>query len=985
MKKVALLILLLHGIICSFAQESYLRHYSTNEGLPSSETYWVMQDRSGYIWIASDMGVSRFDGYRFRVFTTADGLTDNTIFRFHEDPKGRIWFYTFSGKLCYYFHDTIYGKNFPINEKIRDFLGSDLLTGINVDGHDTILMSTSRGLIKIMPRYENGTVLWDQLMLVSDRKSFLSNTGYTTVEPLARDSLVLTRYDHDKAPISDHLPMGFRDFLEPASYSKGSILLFHESGTILLDSMRRATFFDSLKPVISYFRENDSSIWIGEKRGGAHLFTRNMLSQPQRSFLHSFSVTCVFKDREGGYWFTTLEDGLFYLPSIKFTYFEKTVDPRSLSFSSFSENLLYPMGGGKILGLTSKQLYGINNNEAGRAILMPSGYFPGFISKTFWNLYEHSNGEIWASASSEILVFDHHGERLLATIRIPPECKENDSRQILEDSQHEIWSLNKSSLIRIDHLTKKVIKVVLIPSRAQTFCEDMDGTILIGTVNGMYRLSGDSLHFLGDGQALFKSRFVDIKRNKNTMICATRGAGILILDGDSIYQVSLANGLLSNMCRSIYVDSSNTIWAATNNGLNAVRVSLHPFRAKVRSFSTSDGLLSNDNDQVLKDKNTVWLLSKKGVTAFDPDIAVSNDIAPPVYITRVRVNNKSYLPEAVNILDYATNFIEIDYVGLTYRNAGKQLYKYKLEGYDTTVKYTQTTSVQFTKLPPGDYRFLVCCVNSSGVESISAASFSFKISAPFYQKWWFSFLVFLIVTGLIIFSSLFYIRRIRKREVVKTEINRKIAGLQLQALRSQMNPHFIFNCLNAIQDFILKNDAASAKYYLSMFSKLIRITLNGSRKTNVSLIDEIAFLELYLNLEKMRFSDKFIYRIDKIGIDDPNIEIPSMILQPFIENSIRHGRIGNLQILGELILTFSMKENMLTCRIEDNGIGVDRSQQEKDRDFSFDQPHALGLINDRIRTINELNQSNIYYTIIDKSSLGQGQQGTEVNVYIPVK
>src|SRR4051794_25717817 len=119
-----------------FAQGDFLRHYSINEGLPASETYMAFQDSKGYIWIATDMGVSRFDGYNFNTYTTAEGLTDNVVFSFYEDPKGRIWFYTFSGRMCYFFNDTIYEKNIQVNDRLHNLLASGLLTSLYVDEHD---------------------------------------------------------------------------------------------------------------------------------------------------------------------------------------------------------------------------------------------------------------------------------------------------------------------------------------------------------------------------------------------------------------------------------------------------------------------------------------------------------------------------------------------------------------------------------------------------------------------------------------------------------------------------------------------------------------------------------------------------------------------------------------------------------------------------------------------------------------------------------
>ena len=228
------------------------------------------------------------------------------------------------------------------------------------------------------------------------------------------------------------------------------------------------------------------------------------------------------------------------------------------------------------------------------------------------------------------------------------------------------------------------------------------------------------------------------------------------------------------------------------------------------------------------------------------------------------------------------------------------------------------------------------------------------------------------------------VERIRRREESKTELNRKIANLELQALRAQMNPHFIFNCLNAIQDFILKNDSLAAKHYLSSFAKLIRKTFDNSRRQNIRLKDEIDFLNLYLELESMRFVDKFNYHITlQNGLENKQVQIPAMIIQPFIENAVRHSCIGSLHTQGELNITFLIKENKLVCVIDDNGIGLNESLRLKGERPDRREAHALDVINERIASMNEVHNSDISYTIIDKSEIIKGTSGTRVEIQFP--
>ncbi len=980
MKKISFLFLLFTSLGVLHAQETFLRHYSISDGLPSSETYSAFQDSKGYIWIASDMGVSRFDGYNFKVYTTADGLTDNTVFRFIEDHAGRIWFYTFSGRLSYFYNDSIYGKNFPVNEQVRNFLGSGYIDNMQVDNNDTVWLATSRGLIKIIPAIEKGIRVWNRIEVINHLATFLTSDGYITIQEHSASSSVLTIYRPVMPPSKIVLPKPASAFARVFKSSHQTLILEFSSSVIIADSTGRLTTYNMVPTAIAAMQENDSTLWLSESHNGVMLIKNHNLLNPQLTLLKSLSVTDILKDKEDGYWFTTLEDGVFYMAGNRFKYFnpdEKNWD--------YNQGILSVIGDKKVWLLTPETLLQHTQTDQLDKVLIKDKVPGSFLR--YLNAFSHSDGQVWLSANVGIIVLNDSTHHIIKIIPLKsPDKTDADSRVLMEDLQGNVWSLNHTTLFKIDHKTLLQVKALPIPSRAETLCLDEQNGILIGTVNGLYRYYNDSLIFLGNIKPVFKNRFVDVKSGKNIIAGATRGAGLIIMAGDSIYQVTTANGLRSNMCRAVFIDKQGTIWLATNNGLSAVTISMHPFTASVNNFSVYDGLPSNDIERVVCLNNLVWVLTKKGIAAFNPDKIILNSYQPPVYITRLKIDNVLRSPQTDTVLSHTTNFIGIDFVGLTYKNAGRQTYKYILQGYDTAWTYTTNTFVQFTRLPSGSYKFIVLCVNHAGVVSKEPAIYSFTINTPFYRLWWFYVLLFTLSLGTVIGIAIFNVRRIRKREENKTELNRKIANLELQALRAQMNPHFIFNCLNAIQDFILKNDAMAAKHYLSSFSKLIRKTLDNSRRQNIRLEDEIEFLKLYLELECMRFVDRFNYHIIlKEGVENNHIQIPAMILQPFIENAVRHSRIGSLPKQGELNIEFSVKENQLICVIDDNGIGLNLSLKLKGEQPGMREAHALDIINERIVSMNEVHHSNINYTIKDKADTGTGETGTRVEIHIPLE
>lgn len=222
------------------------------------------------------------------------------------------------------------------------------------------------------------------------------------------------------------------------------------------------------------------------------------------------------------------------------------------------------------------------------------------------------------------------------------------------------------------------------------------------------------------------------------------------------------------------------------------------------------------------------------------------------------------------------------------------------------------------------------------------------------------------------------IAQTKKKEVTK----RKFTEIQLKSIRSQMNPHFLFNALSAIQNLVNKGDNERANHYLTEFSQLMRLTLDKSEKGLVSLFDEIESVKKYLELEKLRFHFDYDLKIDSI-INAQNIEIPAMLIQPFVENAIVHGLVekkGNKN----LSIEFQIKDDKLLCVITDNGIGIEKSEAKKESEFSRDS-YGLKLAKDRIALINESYKTDARVKITDRSNLDKKETGTQVKVYLPLK
>ena len=200
-------------------------------------------------------------------------------------------------------------------------------------------------------------------------------------------------------------------------------------------------------------------------------------------------------------------------------------------------------------------------------------------------------------------------------------------------------------------------------------------------------------------------------------------------------------------------------------------------------------------------------------------------------------------------------------------------------------------------------------------------------------------------------TSIFIFQRSRTKRIQKEQKSlfaRQILEIELKALRAQMNPHFIFNCLNSIQAFILRENTFEATEYLQKFSRLIRLILDNSQKTSNTIEDEVEILGLYLDLEQLRLRNMFDYEIIvSKDLDKSFVEIPSMIIQPVIENSIWHG-FSNSDKKGMISVIFAKQQNQLSCTVIDNGIGRKKSIEIKERLGGTHESKGIKLIEDRL-------------------------------------
>lgn len=427
----------------------------------------------------------------------------------------------------------------------------------------------------------------------------------------------------------------------------------------------------------------------------------------------------------------------------------------------------------------------------------------------------------------------------------------------------------------------------------------------------------------------------------------------------------------------------NEIWVGTDKGLNRVIDPLENMR--VIKFTVGDGLASNMINAVGLDGRMVVVATPGGVNFFDPG-KISFESRCALVMDNIVVSDRQLDPYNRSIsLPHKNNNIKFEFAGISFRSGGEMTYEYRLIGLDTSWSVTRENFLSYPTLPSGNYELQLQAVNKFGIKS-NLLAIPFSVEKLLTEKTWFKTLL---MFTLLLVTSLFVAwitRRVKRREFEKSEVSRRISELEQLALKSQMNPHFIFNCLNSIQQYVLNKDVAGSNRFISGFSKLIRQTLDISARKEISLAEEILYLSTYLGLERTRFGNKFSFEIrNGHEIDPDQFYIPPMMLQPFVENSIRHGIRYRSDNLGKILISFDKVNEHLVCVVEDNGIGRSEALRYKSSDPIEYQSKGVSLITSRVEFLNQHSSRPISIEIEDMEDNNNISLGTRVVMKFPLE
>ena len=963
-KKTCIVIFFLFCEILS-AQEPL--RFTTKQGLPSNHIYDIQEDTNGFMWFATNRGLVKYNGETFRTFTIKDGLPNNDTWLLETDYQERLWYFSKSNYQGFIKNDSIY--KFPVEDnlvispkfihKSKQDLWLHSNGGYHILRNDTLQKTFDNYLFTQIHKKVSNALLKKDVNF----NDFLGFIHPETKEVIYFNNKCIWLLDANyqltkKESIS--LPNTYKEYVINNFGVLYNDIFYYglENGVLFVDFKTRTTKYITFKELINvesikYLRVKGLKDEIQVSIPG-HLLTFNYNLEFKKSYSFPKELGRIsYRDSKGNIWLADFTHGVSLIPNtqIKTSYFLQNKKVQKInkidttfyvgvnddgfyqmnkSENKFNQFLKFKNGNGEI--------YQINKDDSGKTYFISTAN--SYIKKntTINDLVLNNKGlNIFSQTSiKNSIFFKNHNYNIVG------------SYVVKSDSDFNVVSLfsNKEGV-----LTSTVFK----------------NNLFYGSTDGLHIVKNDTLTTLKITHNLLQVSITNFLTTKENLFVGTDGRGVYFYNDKDVVHLKNTDGFSVQKI----IQKENKLWLATEKGVHQITLNKDDLEnSKItNNFYTADGLLQNNTNDIYIEKDTLFAVSDDGISKLN--------ITDKIYAQKPNI----YFKIKSDTLSYANekrDNISISFAALDYINQDNLSYQYRLLPTQKEWKTTTTKTLNFSNLSPELHQLQVKATD----QHFNTTTVSQYVNVV--PTWWQTTLAkigfaVLAILGFLGFAKILQ-KRIQAKEQAKAQLDKKIAGLELQALRSQMNPHFVHNSLNAIQYYIQRNEVEHSENYLVKFSKLVRLFFEYSRKQNISIQEEISLLNNYLEIEKLRFEDKLSYKIevDKT-IDIEEQIIPSMMLQPIVENAVNHGLFHKKENGLVTVLFKKIDEKSFTVIVEDDGIGINKSKEMyKDSSKNY-QSKSSAVLEERLDLLQQSNDWKIEYTIQDLSEISN-KNGTRVTL-----
>lgn len=934
----------------ALAQQPVMQQWSQANGLPSNMVFDIAQDRNGYLWLGHDRGLSRFDGKDVITYThpKMNGAAVSNVF---EDSVGRIWCQNFIGQIFYVLNDSMHlEERLPVSGNYAPMV-------MDTEGH-------------IVSGFGNEITFYEQKKLDS-RHVLPSNLDVTTISMQGGSLWVMTH-----AKLSEYRGQTLRQSItlqalpQHASYLLGKVgqtMLAmpkaNNGGVVyqVLPTMKAIKILPADHVVQTLQVFDDSMVWIGTT-GGLYLLDAQLKPLPmQQPLLAGHSISDVMRDRNGAYWVSTTDRGIFRIPDLGIMQWSA---PNEV-FTVFAHR---DNGQGLLVGTESGGVWELNADEA-----MVQHIPPQAKHRVFTMLRDTKKG-LTLMASDKLIGWRNGKQTSVCEGAVKDMIGLKDGR-VAVAATGSVFILNGEDANR----PTQRVDVGTYVFRSNALAQH-GGMVQLASSLGIWQ-------FPEQGAPTANALNKDVIATNllwvgDTLLAATFGRGILMLhQGKVVDSIAYAAGALTGAASRMVLHAGRVYFRVDRN-----LYFIDPADWKVQPLNTSI-LGTNDpiTDFIIRN-NMMFIASGGRVIRIALSLPIGPSVVPNICIEQVRSNDQPVNHLSPIRLSHQNNSIRITYSIPWFRDQQSLAVQYRLNDGEWRMNEPMSRIIDLPYLSPGKYEVQLRAILADGRYTPTEVV-AINIIAPIYARLWFQLLGVLLL-GIGFYALYHYrLRFIKGQNVLlqeKMKLEQELDRSMLASIRSQMNPHFIFNALNTIQSYIYLNDKPNAISYLGKFSSLTRLILEMSNHDKVCLRDEVEALKLYLELEKMRFEESLDIEINL----DPTIKIdqcfiPPMLIQPYVENAVKHGLLHKKDNR-KLRLHFKMEHDHLQVTIEDNGIGRKRSA-ELNAKGARHRPFSTEANQKRLEIMNKAIPDGFTVTYIDRLDAQGRAEGTSVVLLMPLK
>lgn len=965
-------VILLANLLCfvyasnAFSQEVNIeypyKHYTVQDGLVQMQVQAIYQDSKGYLWLGTKTGISRFDGKNFKNYNALDINQKGPVAFFDEDSNQNLWVFNHNN-ISVLSDDSIFTLEYPgdysIQEEHAPFKSQSLcLSGISIRKEilTQILNYTdpdSLYIEDINPKY-GSVICFDELSNKQvwhgyrDSLILLDISTLQTIKTYKNPGITFIKYlNHDLYGFSKRHGVfkltkdGFISIIN-MEFKGGQIKVITspDSTSLIIKSLKGLYVFDGelkcIKENMTSIRDimfdHENNLWVATEEGLFNFFQLNFVNYTFGMGNKDW-VWTILEDDKKNMWFSSFQNGIWKWDGQKVTNYTELVNLKirshlvsgPLSTSKYS----YFMGGSKY-GSTLYFPTQFNVLEYDGTNFKPVDKIASIMNKAYCTTKTGSSGTLYCGGMSGLFEISANGKTRHWS---KDSLGVSDILSVEIDTNNNITAIGEGGIADIKNDT--IIRYNHHPSQKYyTSTKDHYNNIWVGGTQKLDLLNKDTLISVVQNISEIYSSLLFVEPH------------YLLLGGlNGLYVANLKDYYSNKVFEPILYNQ--------NNGFSGIECGKNGF------FTDSEGY--------------VWINTSDLVSRFDPKKLINNKPAPPnLYVNSKMSSDNIEWQDLEKItkhhMSYDQNNFKFQFDAVSFTNPGNIRYYYWLDGLQPEWSEASTTNeVSFHHLQPGKYRLLVKADAGISEAMSEVVTIKFTIEKPYWLQWWFILFEALLLVLLIVLVVKILNNRVRKKELIK----KNIVQLRADALKSQMNPHLIYNALNNINGLINLGHKKEAQNYLITFSNLLRLVLQSTDKNEITLENEFEIIKSFVKFHQQAKAYRFDFEIKStLNVDLNKILIPPVLIQPYVENAILHGFSNKESDDGSILIQVKNTDKRLIIIIEDNGVGIGNSEYKGS---------GLGtkLTQERIKLLEKRSENQVEIIKLE--------QGTRVVINIPLK